>query len=433
MRILLCCEWYAPSVGGVQEVMRQVAEHLVARGHRVTVATTKLPKRDFAVLNGVFIEEFEAAGNFVSGMAGEVERYQQYVVTGEFDVVMIKAAQQWTFDALWPVLDRIQIPKVFIPCGFSGLYQPAYGQYFAQMPDVLRKFDRLIFYASRYRDIDFARQHGLDHLTIIPNGASEVEFNAAVDTSFRRRHEIPEQSFVFLTVGSLTGLKGHLELARAFERMELDKGQHATLILNGNQGVLVSGKLGEKLEKLRGITRMYGFKYAFKHALKNVLVKLGFSIGLAAKLKRIARQIDELQPNKKVLLTDYPRSELTQAFMSSDLFVFASNVEYSPLVLFETAAAGTPFLSVSVGNSEEIALWTGAGVICPSSVDGRGYTRVDEATLAQSMATLMKQKDMLAELGSAGKRNWSERFTWDKISGEYEQVFCQLVNCGPQA
>jgi glycosyltransferase involved in cell wall biosynthesis len=427
MRILFCCEWYAPSVGGVQEVMRQVAERLVARGHTVTVATTRLPMRDFKVLNGVFIEEFEVYGNFVGGISGEIERYQQYVVAGNFDVVMIKAAQQWTFDALWPVLDNILTPKVFIPCGFSSLYQPTYAQYFAQMPEVLKKFNHLIFYASKYRDIDFARQHGLHHFTVIPNGASELEFNIAVDTAFRKRHDILEQSFLFLTVGSLTGLKGHLELAKAFARIELDEGQHATLILNGNECRVLENNISERMHKLVGVVRAYGFKYAFKHVFKNMLAKMGFTIGLVAKLKKIRRRVNKSHSNKKVLLTDYPRHELTQAFMAADLFVFASNVEYSPLVLFESAAAGTPFLSVSVGNSAEIAQWTGAGIICPSSVDGRGYTKVDEAVLAQSMSSLMKQKDLLAELGASGKRNWSERFTWEKISSEYEQVFLSII------
>ena len=71
MRILLCCELYSPSVGGVQEVMQQLAERLVVRGHEVTVATTKLPTRLFSELNGVTIREFKISGNLVRGMEGK--------------------------------------------------------------------------------------------------------------------------------------------------------------------------------------------------------------------------------------------------------------------------------------------------------------------------------------------------------------------------
>lgn len=42
MRLLFACELYHPSVGGVQEVLRQVAMRLVERGHEVTVATSRL-------------------------------------------------------------------------------------------------------------------------------------------------------------------------------------------------------------------------------------------------------------------------------------------------------------------------------------------------------------------------------------------------------
>ena len=72
MRILLCCELYSPSVGGVQQVIQQLAERLVVRGHEVTIATTKLPTRLFSELNGVTIREFKISGNLVRGMEGTV-------------------------------------------------------------------------------------------------------------------------------------------------------------------------------------------------------------------------------------------------------------------------------------------------------------------------------------------------------------------------
>ena len=420
MRVLFGCQFYAPSVGGVQEVMRQIAERLLARGHQVTVATAKLPTRDFDTLNGVEIKEFNVSGNLVSGMVGEIEAYQEYAVAGNFDVIMIMAAQQWTFDALWPVLDRMRCGKVFMPCGFSGLYEPAYAKYFQQLPEVLRKLDRLVFHSTKYRDIDFAREHGITNFSVIPCGASEDWFNVAVDGSFRGRHNIPEQSFLFLTVGSFTGLKGHLELAKAFSLLELAEGQHATLILNGNDVQILDRSIGGLFGKTLGLIRTYGVRGAFRHILRK-------TVGTGTSPRTIADLINRSQPGKLVLVTDFPRRELTQVFMAADLFVFASNIEYSPLVLYESAAAGTPFLSVSVGNSEEIARWTGAGVICPSTIDAKGYTRVDEHVLARSMADLMQDPNRLSELGATGKKNWSERFTWGAISTQYEQIFREVA------
>lgn len=464
MRILFCCEFYYPSVGGVQEVMRHLAERLVQRGHHVTVATTRLAERDFTEHNGVHIVEFGVTGNSVRGMHGEVERYRDFVTAFDGDALMIKAAQQWTFDALWPVLDRIRVRKVFIPCGFSGLYEPSYAEYFEALPDVLRKFDHLIFYAERYRDIDFARQHRLEHHTILPNGACEVEFSVQQDKMFRRRHNIPDNSFVFLTVGSITGVKGHKEIAEAFARLRNGR-RHVTLILNGNPPPAPAVVIPEPAHEVVGSEE----SSAFVTAAKRVFASLGRRVrrmsGLAwrsfgvirregwpglrtriyaltaAQLEaaghinwmpgRMRKAADPIrfwvdrasgQANKQVLKINLGRQELVQAYMNADLFVFASNIEYSPLVLFESAAAGTPFLSVPVGNADEIARWTGGGVICPAPKDERGYTRAVPEQFAAEMKRLMESPAQLAELGDVARARWQQQFTWARIADRYEAI-----------
>ena len=55
MRILHTVEFYPPSIGGMQEVVRQLSERLVLLGHDVTVATTRIPERTASSQNGVKI------------------------------------------------------------------------------------------------------------------------------------------------------------------------------------------------------------------------------------------------------------------------------------------------------------------------------------------------------------------------------------------
>ena len=445
--------------------MRQLAERMVQRGHEVTVATSRLRDRTSYVLNGVRIEEFGIKGNAVRGMAGEVERYREYVLNAGFDAILIKAAQQWTFDALWPVMDQIKTRKVFVPCGFSGLYEPAYTVYFKALPDILRSFDHLIFYANKYRDIDFARQHGIEKFSIVPNGASEIEFGKERDDAFRQRYNIPEDSFIFLTVGSLTGLKGHLELTKAFQRLNSGK-RNTFLILNGNNPEIPaivtpskndnhgSGKVeyqsGEKngsatafvkavgrypgiiweaffnngwrgLLNLTGVVVQRRFPILFPVLEKSLLLRF-----LDNPLDHLVSRINSNNEYKKMLLINLPRDELIQAYKNANLFVFASNVEYSPLVLFEAAAAGLPFLTVPVGNSTEIAEWTGCGIVCPADVDSRGYTKVNPRILAKQMHELMAQPDLLRKLGRIGHERWEENFSWAKIVVQYEKILAGI-------
>ena len=445
MKILLCCEFYAPSVGGVQEVMRQLAERLVTRGHSVTVATTAVPTRRFRSRAGVRIKEFRVSGNLARGMRGDLEGYRRFVTGNAFDVVMIKAAQQWTFDALWPVLDEVR--PIFIPCGFSCLYEQEYAEYFTKLPAMLRHCDHLIFYASEYRDIDFAKQHGLTQFSIIPNGASETEFNVPQDRTFRGRHGVRHDELLFLTVGSPTRLKGHYEIAEAFLKADFS-GRTATLLINDGARVAaqtrpippsIRTKWREYARAVKEVVHTEGILPAAMHMGHGILNKVGIRAGRYARnddggqravqdeLQQLIEKVHGQGTGKRIILTDLPRAELIQAYMNTDLFVFASHVEYSPLVLFESAAAGTPFLSVPVGNAAEIAGWTGAGVICPASRDTRGYINVDPELFAGRWASLARDAGSLREMGQAGRRNWAARFTWDKITDQYERVLLKAA------
>jgi glycosyltransferase involved in cell wall biosynthesis len=125
---------------------------------------------------------------------------------------------------------------------------------------------------------------------------------------------------------------------------------------------------------------------------------------------------------KTVLRLNLPREKVVDAFFEADLFVFASKVEYSPLVLFESAAAGTPFLTVPVGNAAEIVRWTGGGWLCPADVDDRGYTKVSPSVLAREMEKGIASPETLRKLGVAGRQAWLDRFTWAKIAKSYERI-----------
>lgn len=397
MKLLFCCENYPPSVGGVQEVVRQIAERLAAKGHQVTVATSAHVQRPAdTVRDGVRVVSFSIAGNWSRGMHGPVDAYRRFVLEGGFDAICIKAAQQWTFDALVDLLPAIRARKVFIPCGFSGLYQRRYKAYFAQMPQWLAQCDALIFYASAYRDIRMAQAHGLDTIHVLPNGADEREFADTAATDLRARLGVAPDSYLLLTVGSISGIKGHWEVARAFELARFDR--PATLLLNGN--VPRRSRLGRAWQRLRELAQGRP--------------------GLPALVRRINSREGGA---KRIVLTDLPRADVVQAFKSSDLFVFASHVEYSPLVLFEAAAAGIPFLTTPAGNAEEIVRWTGGGIVCPAPVAGNGFLRPRPEDLARDMEALMADPQKRASLGHNGRKAFLEGgFSWAHIADAYERI-----------
>jgi L-malate glycosyltransferase len=383
LRILHCVEFYHPSPGGSQAVVRHVSEQLVRRGHDLTVATALHPDRRFAEFEGVRIEQFEVSGNAVRGLKGEVERYRSFITAGGYDVVMTYAAPQWTTDVLLPLLDRIDAAKVLAPCGFSRLRDPAYARYFSELPARLAEFDQLIFHCQNYQDIEFARGAGLENLTVVPNGASREEFEG-LDSDFRERHGIDPDEPLLLTVGPHNWIKGHALAIEAFRQADFERG---TLVVIGNKPL----RLGCQLDCRR-------------RAFATRVAKRG---------------------RKRVIVMDAPREEVLAAYKAADMFVFGSQLECSPLVLFEAAASRTPFISTEAGNASEIAEWTAGGVVVPSE-RRNGRFHASPGAFAFELTRLWNDVSARRRLAERGRERWLQDFTWDRIAGRYESVYLRL-------
>lgn len=389
MRILHTVEFYSPSVGGAQEVVKQISERLVKQGHDVTVATSHLSERKYSIINGVRIKEFKVSGNAVSGFSGEIDNYKEFLINSDFDIMMNYAAQQWTTDLVLPMLKDISAKKVLVPCGFSGLYLQDYKQYYQNMKDWLGLYDACVYPSDNYRDINFARRLGVNNSVLIPNGAGEDEFSQETSINIRSLLKIPQDHFLILHVGSHTGMKGHKEAIEIFKRAKI---RHSSLLIVGND---FGNGCGSKCNRAEGLYRL------------NPLSKI----------------MDKVIINKFL-----PRKETVAAYKTADLFLFPSNIECSPLVLFECMASGTPFLTTDVGNASEIIEWSKAGLLLPTIKDDRDYSRADIKGSAALLEKIFAQPELRAEMGSAGQQAWCKNFTWEVITRRYEALYSSLLS-----
>jgi glycosyltransferase involved in cell wall biosynthesis len=387
MKILHTVEFYHPSVGGMQEVVKQLSEQLARLGHEVTVATSPIPGRTETVINGVRIEEFAVKGNLAWRMTGELDRYREVVINGGFEVVTNFAAQQWATDAVITMLDEIKAKKVFVPTGFSGLYDPRFKDYFASMKSWMKQYDMNVFLSDDYRDINFARECGVQKFMVIPNGASEDEFLPEPEIDIRAQLGIPRDHMLILHVGSHTGIKGHAEAIRIFAKAKF---RNATMLI-------VANDFGG------GCARACNIRMLLFNAW-------------------LTRKAD----GKRLLIATLPRMETVAAYQAADLFLFPSNIECSPLVLFESMASRTPFLTTDVGNASEIATWSGGGLLLPTYTNGKGYSRADINGSASMLEEMYENSVRREELAASGYSAWIERFTWEKIAASYEGLYSRL-------
>jgi L-malate glycosyltransferase len=380
LKILHAVEQYLPSVGGAQEVVRRISEGLVDRGHDVTVVTTELAARRSSNINGVKIVGFGISGNAVRGMAGEVGEYRRFLETADFDVIMFYAAQQWATDAALDLVGRLRGVSILAPCGFSGLYEPAYSSYFQTLRSALRRFDGMIVHSGGYRDARFLRQSGIGNVTVIPNGAAEDEFTRPTE-GFRRHFNIGADERLVVTVGSHTGLKGHGQVIDIVSRL---RSGHVTLAVIGN-------------------------------------ATPGGCTGACRRRAKLAEW--KSRGRVRVIVADVPRPSVVSALAEADVVVLASRIECSPLVLYEALASGTPFVSGRAGNAEEIASTSGGGYTVSTAFNQRGYASPSTGALTETLEKLLLDPLLRRQIGNRGRLAWESNHTWSKICDQYEAVY----------
>ena len=387
LNIAHCVEFYAPSVGGMQEVVKQLSERMVRMGHRVTVFTSTISSRTTDEINGVTIRSFQVSGNAAEGITGDADAYWQALSSGGFDVITLFAAQQWTADVVLPRVRELKAATVFVPTGFSRAHDPKMADYYARMPEWMREVDLNVFLSHTYRDAMFATAHGIQRRTLIPNGAAQEEFDAPPTLDIRASFGLQRDTLLLLHVGGYTGAKGQLEALRIYLRAHTG---NAVLLLVGNG--------------IQGLERTFHRHWRF----------------LPSRLRaRILR--------KRIIFKELDRAATVAAMRQADLFLFPSLVECSPIVLFETMAAGVPFLASRAGNAEEIMDWTNAGWIIAGTRDEQGLEHPDIAAGAQLLTELIAHPQQLKERGANGRKAWREHYTWQHIAERYLLEYQRLV------
>ena len=374
VKILHTVHHYHPHIGGCEEVVKSISERLVGRGHEVTVATSVEPGRDFTELNGVTVEQFDLSGNTARyrGIRGDGRAYVDFVLGGEWDVVLNYASQTWCSDLLFPHLPEIEAVKVYVPVGYSHLYKRKYGEYYRNLPGYLRQYDHLIYMSPDCREREFGDIHGISHYSVIPNAASEEEFSRE-PLGFRERYGVGD-SFLLLCVANFDPVKRHGFVREAFLELKDDA---YTLVFIGNS---LAGGRRKLLNPYYARTRILG-----------------------------------LLPPRIKILENLGRPWVVSAIQEADILLLGSLFEGGcpPLVIAEAMASGTPFVSANCGGVED---YSGYGVIVEHP--GEMAAAVKELRLDEERRTAM---------GEAARVFWRENLTWDIVAGRYEELYERLL------
>jgi glycosyltransferase involved in cell wall biosynthesis len=195
-RVLVCVEYFHPSVGGSERLAEDVGLLLGEAGWEVEIATRALPARTEDVHHGMVVHELE-------GDHG-----------AELDALLVvrspDAVLSFAGPTSWPILGALRQAErgsrvVVVPCVNEDGYRAvqANAGFRARLADALRRASAVGFSshagwdARLYRELDVPAVY-------LPNGSHGVD----PDGSFRDRHDRP----LLLCVGNFWPEKNHAAL-----------------------------------------------------------------------------------------------------------------------------------------------------------------------------------------------------------------------------
>ena len=384
MKILLTVELYNPHKGGAEKVVEDLAKGLVEKGHDVTVATTYMKSRKSGNVGGVKIEQFKIKGNQATGIRGrkkEIERYRELVLGGGFDVVFNYTAQSWPTDLTLPLLNEINAVKILAPVGYSRLTSARYKMYFNTLPVYLSRYDKLVYHSDIYQDKIYGDENGLaEKAVVIHNGALKSEFvdNGKIDVL---RELGIKTKYLLLNVSHHNFAKGHMFSIRAFRKMNRDD---ATLLI-----------IGDRFAS-RGWRRLAHFFLDYIYCF-----------------------VSSLLDSRIKLANDKNREFAISAYKSADLYLNGSMLECAPLVMYESFASRTPFITTDVGNVRE----------------HEKYLRIVESPreMAKVANELLDDDKKRTEISESAFELWRTRHRAEEITDLYERFFKELYESRSRA
>jgi glycosyltransferase involved in cell wall biosynthesis len=380
MRILHTGHSYSPSVDGVAEIVRNISEVLASRGHDVHVATAALDgEKEHTELRGVHVHRFSVKGCLALGMSGNVKGYREFVSSGNWDLLVNHCLSAWPADALLDEIAHYPWPSILVTQGL-GTSNPRFENYFRELPRYLPSYYKWIRVSHSTEEIPFAEKFRLPVPPVITNGVDIARW-AQPSLGVRQLWRVGNAPWI-VNVSNHYGVrhKNHPMLFELARRLASTlPGTIARVTLIGNPHPMFKWNLGAV--GLRG----------------------GCYYGCRARAM-MSRSVE--------LKTYVPREYVISAIQEADVLVSSSTWEANSVVLLESMAAGTPWVSTDVGSARELA--GGVVVRCLSE-------------MVEEVGGLLADSGRRRSLGTAGRARAVQRHDWETVVDQYEDLYQSAI------
>ncbi|MBT9147506.1 MAG: Phosphatidyl-myo-inositol mannosyltransferase [Syntrophomonadaceae bacterium] len=378
MKILQVTPFFSPVHGGSAEVPYQLSSELAKKGHKVTIYTSdykfsqeyvnSIPKVRVCIFKTwVTRVKFFIAPGMVRQARKEVKH---------FEIIHMHNYHTFQNIVAHHYAKKYGIPYVLQAHGSLVTY--------FQKGMLKRVFDRLWGYtilkgaskviAVTKTEVEQYKSMGVseDKIEIVPNGIDLSEFdNLPERGEFTRKYGLNDNQKIILYLGRIDKIKGLDILTKAFAQLSRNVKDVKLVIVGPDDGYLPS------LRKL----------------------------------------VADLEIGDKVLFTAplYGREKL-EAYIDAYVYVLPSFYEIFGITVLEATACGTSVIATDRCGIADV-IDGQAGLVVP----------YDKDQLSNAILHMLSDDKMRREFGEKGKLLVREKFNWEKIAEQIENVYQSVI------
>lgn len=365
LKIVICTNHFAPSIGGCQVVTKKIADYFSFLGHNVSVITRKLKGRNPSSFTSYKIHEYHP---------NDHRGFLKTIDTIKPDVVLVYSDVFDFFRHL--ITSTVKYRLIIAPCGCNWAYS---NRTFANL--IYRnssKINAFICHSEYDRDYKLCSSGELKNKChVVPNGVDLNEFNS---NKLDRNTLLPQyyEKRWIVNISNFFPGKGQNHMIDILNHLP-DPGNYVYIQISSD----IEFNIGEQLES---------------EWKKRVVTKLNKSLTTV---------------NKKNL----SREEVIGFLKQANALALSSEKEVAPVTILESMAASTPWVSADVGNVRGLK----GGRYVTALKDSRYHSVFDDRV---KMLFAHALQEVLANptIGEDGRIQIECNMTWDKILPQYRSI-----------
>jgi rhamnosyl/mannosyltransferase len=384
MKILHVYKDYFPVLGGIENYVRQLAEHMVAQRHEVEVLVTNpAPRTVRENRAGVKITKAARFAKIASAPLSimlPLEFLRHYYSANPPDIIHLHTPypvgeMAFLVSSWLPRFGRKR-PRVVLTYHSDVVKQRRILKFYAPfLRMVLRRVDKIIATSPNYIQSSSFLKPVEARVAVVPLATDVERFGKAdpeLVKDLRERHAAQNQ-VLLLFAGRLRYYKGLQFLLEAMPQV----------------------RAGAKL----------------------------LIIGVGPMEQELKAQAERLQLGERaVFLGEISDAELPAYYAASDIFILPAceRSEAFGIVQLEAMASGKPVISTELGTGTSYANLNGeTGLVVPPA---------NPPALAEAINKLVASPELREKLGRHGQERTRAEFSLEKMLGEIEQIYIRLLS-----